>query len=123
MPLLRLPKETFLKQRDAARRQVVMSNVRQIGLALVMYEQDHHTLPEAGAWIRDVVQTYVKGEPGMMDSLLEGFVYVYGRVPLSAVSRPEKTLLGYIPGPGGRANLYADGHAEWQPDEGQQTDR
>jgi hypothetical protein len=123
MPLQRVPREAFVAARDAARRQMVISNARQVGLALVMYEGDHHALPEAGASIRDVVQTYVKGDPRAPDALIEGFVYVYGGGPLSPLPDPAKTLLGYIPGPGGRANLFADGHVVWQPDEAQQPGR
>src|SRR5207247_7975617 len=91
-------------------RSALTCNARQLALGLMMYAQDHDgMLPSASDNIRDLVMPYVKSEP-----LFDGLVYQYAGGPLNAITEPAKTLLGYVAGPGGRANLFADGHAAWQ---------
>jgi hypothetical protein len=112
LPLLRLPKEQFDQARAAAMRSMLLSNARQIGLGLMMYAQDNdESLPAAGASIPDLLSPYIKGE---IIALFDGFVYEHAGGPLAALAEPAKTRLGYIPGPAGRAVLYADGHATWE---------
>jgi hypothetical protein len=48
--------------------------------------------------------------------VFEGFTYTYSGGKLPPAPRRAQTQLGYVVGPGGRANLYADGHAEWKAD-------
>ena len=44
------------------------------------------------------------------------FVYTYsGPTNLSKIEKPSETALGYIPSPGGRALIFADGHVKWEP--------
>jgi hypothetical protein len=111
MPLLRLPRQTFVDARNAAQRSVLVSNARQLGLGLLMYEGDHQTLPGPDADLRSLLLPYVKRE-----EFFEGFVYQHPGGPLSAIADPAKALLGYIPGPGGLVHLFADGHVEWRTD-------
>jgi prepilin-type processing-associated H-X9-DG protein len=112
LPLLRLPKEQFTQAQNAARRAALISNAKQLGLGVMMYAQDNNEiLPAPGSSFQDLIMPYVKNE-----SLFSGFVYEHSGGPLSAISDPSKTRLGYVPGPGGRAILYADGHVIWEPD-------
>jgi prepilin-type processing-associated H-X9-DG protein len=46
-------------------------------------------------------------------SLLVGFVYTFKGGRQIDLENPTGTVLGYVEGPGGRAVLYADGHATW----------
>jgi len=114
VPLVTLPKAVLLEARENARRAVTISNAKQLGTGLMMYAQDYdETLPGADQDIRSVLMPYVQSE-----QLFEGFVYTHGGGALAEIEAPAETVLGHIPGPGGRAVLYADGHVKWQRDEG-----
>jgi hypothetical protein len=111
--LVTLPKELFIQAREAALRMVALSNGKQLGLAAIIYAQKHgDRLPGAdepvAALLREVVNA---------DSLYEGFVYTFPGGNLAEVAEPSKTLLGYVTGPGGRAEIFADGHVTWKKDE------
>jgi hypothetical protein len=119
IPVTRMPGEQWLTQVRAAQREEVVSNARQIGTALMMYVQDYdETFPPAGSAVIDQLGPYVKNRevfnsPGQ-DS--PGFVYLYNTNTLANIKEPASTVVGYLPGPGGRATLYADGHVRWQSD-------
>ncbi len=46
----------------------------------------------------------------------EGFTYTLSGGKLPPRRERAQTQLGYVVGPGGRAILYADGHAVWKSD-------
>ncbi len=107
-PFIRLDQAQFLAARLAALKQVAMSNARQAGLGLMMYAQDYdETFPDADG-IKDKVLPYVKNE-----AIFDGFNYTYPGGKLADIDKPAETLLGFVAGPGGRANIYADGHVKW----------
>jgi dipeptidyl aminopeptidase/acylaminoacyl peptidase len=107
--LVRIPKEAFLAAQAAAARQVVLSNGKQIGLALAMYAQDNNeTYPSSDEAVTALLQPYLQNE-----SVFAGFVYVFAGGKISDIADPRTALLGYIPGDQGRANIFADGHVEW----------
>lgn len=118
-PLTRLPREQMLAQLRAAQRMEALSNARQIGLALSMYAQDYdETYPPADGNATQVLHPYVKNDevfdtPG---TDAPGFVYTYTGGPIKTITNPSTQELGYLPGPGGRAVIFADGHAKWQSD-------
>jgi hypothetical protein len=108
--LFNFSKEEFEQARNAARRAMAVSNAKQIGLAALMYAQDHdENLPSGD--VQSLLTPYVKNT-----SIFEGLVYTHGGGPLSAIERPAETELGYVRGPGGRAIIYADGHVKWKND-------
>jgi hypothetical protein len=112
VPLLRVPRQAFEQARLAARRATVLSNGKQLGLALLMYSQDYDdTLPGAERSVGDLVMPYMKN-----NDLLEGFVYTFAGGKLSDITEPSKMVIGYVLGPGGRANIRADGSVAWEPD-------
>jgi prepilin-type processing-associated H-X9-DG protein len=119
VPVTRMPREPWLTQVRAAQREEVVSNARQIGTALMMYVQDYdETFPPAGSGVADQLGPYVRNRevfnsPGQ-DS--PGFVYVYNSNTVANIKEPASTVVGYLPGPGGRATLYADGHVRWLSD-------
>lgn len=108
-PILRMKASELEDALDAAEREVLMSNARQVGLAALMYAADwDDVLPGANADIRALILPYAKN-----NSMLDGFVYTFAGGLLSGISNPSEVELGHIPGKGGRAVIYLDGHVKW----------
>lgn len=113
-PLIRMPAQLILARREEAIRAVHLSNARQIGLALFTYAQDHDDLLPGAA----EVLTTLLGDK-LSETILDGFIYTFAGGKTGDIAAPAETLLGYTPMRGGRINLYADGHAVWEPDKRQ----
>ncbi|MGQ9791157.1 MAG: hypothetical protein ACUVR7_10910 [Armatimonadota bacterium] len=117
-PLLRAPREVYEQARREAEQTVIVTNARQIALALLMYVQDYdERFPMGSMNIQSVLMPYLKNEtvfnfPGT------NFVYLMDGQPLQSIDRPAETMVGYIQAPGGRAVIWADGHVTWQSEEG-----
>jgi prepilin-type processing-associated H-X9-DG protein len=120
VPLRRYPKAAFLDARRQAQQAAAMSNAKQIGMALMMYTQDYdQTYPAANPDIGQQIAPYLRDTDllNLLNSPVTGapgFVYTYAGGPLSSVTDPASTQLGYMAGPGGRAVIFADGHVEWK---------
>ena len=110
-PLLKVNKATYLAARRAAERTVALSNAKQVGLAVVMYAQDNDEVLPGSDGIQARLSPYLRN-----DSLFEGFTYTYAGSRLADIASPAETVLGFAAGPGGRALLFADGHAKWVND-------
>jgi prepilin-type processing-associated H-X9-DG protein len=109
---IRVPREAYVLARNKARQATLTSNMKQVGLAVMMYAQDNRErLPQAGEDLEGLLMPYAKNR-----GIFEGLVYTYTGGPLNSITDPGKTPLGYVPGPNGRATFFADGHVEWQPD-------
>ncbi|MGC4044520.1 MAG: hypothetical protein QM758_12065 [Armatimonas sp.] len=110
VPLTALDKTAYDELLKRAKRSQLLSNIKQIGLAILMYSQDYdETLPPGGG-IEDIIQPYLR-DRGIMD----GFQFTYsGSSDINKIEKPADTILGFISGPGGRAVIYADGHARWE---------
>lgn len=108
IPILKINKAQFLTARAAARRQVALSNAKQLGLAAIMYAQDNKEVLPGPDGVQANISPYLKN-----DSLFEGFTYTYPGGSLADIAAPAETILGYVSAPGGRAVLYADGHVKW----------
>lgn len=95
----------------SAVKSALLSQVKQVGLGLMMYGADaDDQLPGSGAF-GDGIMPYLKD-----GDLLDGFVYTPpGNLNLTQIGSPAETEIGYVDGPGGRAVVYADGHAKWLP--------
>jgi hypothetical protein len=110
--LVRIPKAAYLAARAAAERATVISNAKQIGLALHMYAQDHNeAFPGASDDVANRIAPYLKNS-----SMTAGLVYTHSGGAIANIENPDKTELGYLPGSGGRAIIYADGHVQWKAD-------
>lgn len=48
------------------------------------------------------------------ESLYEGFRYYWAGGELPAGIRPTETVVAEILGPGGKAQIFADGHSIWK---------
>ncbi len=120
-PLMRVPREAYEQARREAIRQTIMSNAKQIGLALMMYVQDYdETFPPAsGVDVQAVLMPYLKNE-GIFNFPGTTFVYLLDAQRLQSVDRPAETMVAYIQAPGGRAVIWADGHVTWQDEQGRE---
>ena len=84
---------------------------KQIGLAILGYIQDNDLCyPASATGLAADISDYLR-DPGLLD----GFVYTPPN-PLQQGKIPDvgNTALGYLPGIGGKAVLYADGHVKWE---------
>lgn len=110
-PLLRIDKAVYYAARNAAERARLSSNMKQVGLGVMMYAQDFdETLPGAGSDLETLLDPYIKNR-----TVFEGLVYTFPGGPLRDVPEPAKTQLGYVPAPGGRILLFVDGHVQFEP--------
>lgn len=109
-PIAKMPKDLYLKMREAAERAVAMSNAKQSALAMLMYAADYDDLlpRREGDWV-DVVNPYCKNT-----DILRSFVFTFNGTRMD-VENPAETELGYVEGPNGRAVAYLDGHVKWIP--------
>lgn len=103
--------EQFTAMRNAAERAAILSKVKQVGLALLMYasDADDVMLGRNDNW-QTTIMPYLKDA-----SLMSGFVLTFQGGSMNSVESPASEMLGYIDGPGGRAVVYVDGHAKWLP--------
>jgi hypothetical protein len=110
--IVSFPRVAVDKAVEAAQRAKIMSDCRQIGLAVHLYAADNKDeLPGQDQPLDAAVAKHL-----MNDSIFQGFVYTYGGGKLIDIGEPSKAILGYKLGPGGRANLFADGHVMWEAD-------
>lgn len=111
-PIIQVPKEVFAQARSAAERTRIMSNAKQVGLALIMYAADmDDTLPTTQSDVGALIDPYLRNR-----EISAGFVYTFSGGLMTEIKSPAETEMGYIPGPGGRAVVYTDGHVKWVPD-------
>jgi len=112
--LRKLNREQYEAIHREALRETVVSNAKQIGLALLMYVQDYdETFPPNTGDIQAVLMPYIKNQeifnlPGT------NFFYLMNANPLPSIERPAETMVGYFQTPYGRAIIWADGHVTWQ---------
>jgi hypothetical protein len=104
-----VPIDEFKAMIAKVMRSIAISNARQLGLAAIMWAEDHdETLPGPGdinAQLLPYLQT---------NALFDQFTYTYPGGPLAAITSPAETVLGTVDGPGGQAVIYSDGHVKWQ---------
>lgn len=86
---------------------------KQAGTAMHIYASDYDDLlPVSGAASRDSVMPYIKSAR-ILDSVV--WTNITGQ-NMGKIQDPANYQLGYVPGPGGRAIIYADGHVSWRAD-------
>lgn len=109
--LLKVPRQMMLDSILAAQKAVAVSNSKQAALAVLMYASDHNDRYPDAEQFRDGAMPYLKNA-----DILNSFVYTYAGGPITDIASPADTEIGYVPGPGGRAVAYADGHVRWIKD-------
>jgi hypothetical protein len=111
-PLVRVDKAVYLAVRARAEQVRLISNMKQVGLAMHRYAVDNdEKLPAAGSDLETLLMPYLC-DTGM----LQGFQYVFPGGDLADVKEPAETLLGYVPAMGGRIMVYVDGHVKFTPE-------
>jgi hypothetical protein len=100
--------------REAAFRAALLHQGRQIGMAVRIFAADNDERLPAPNEFADSVGKYIKHIFEANVPWLDLFQYTYTGGSLSDIANPSVTVLGYLPGPGGFAVLYADGHTKWQ---------
>lgn len=117
VPLLKVNTAQFLAQKREAQRKETIERAENIGMALLMYAGDHEqSLPPQGSDLASVLTRYLGDANALNNPATEkpGFTVAYKIVALGAIADRDKTPLGYLAGPGGRAILFADGSVEWE---------
>lgn len=105
--LASVPKEMYLQAKAAAERASALSDVKQVGLACLMYSADHDdALPGPGELGYGTLDPYMKNA-----SVYSGFTYTFPGGSLRDLKNPSGTMLGYKPVAGGFAVVFADGSA------------
>lgn len=111
-PIVEIPKDLYERAMAEAARMQALMKAKQVGLAILMYGSDNdNNAPGRDVDIYSLLEPYAKN-PG----LLSGFVYTFQGGNLADLRNPAGTELGHVDGPGGRAVVYADGHAKWIAD-------
>jgi len=108
--LVPAPLEVLKNAKKAAQKAALLSNVKQIGTALLMWAADSDSIVPGGT-LPDTISAYL-----MNNQILDGFVYTFSGGNIDTLDNPVGTELGYIEGEDGRAVVYADGHAKWVSD-------
>ncbi len=111
-PILRISKDAYDAAMLMAKKMEAMNNAKQAGLGLIMLANDMDDVLTGNdpGW-RDRVGPYMKDSDA-----LNGFVYTYNGGSMLNINEPANTMIGYVPGPGGKAVTYADGHVKWIKD-------
>lgn len=106
-----LPLVAYKQMKEAAQRAEVVNRAKQMGLGMLMYAADYDDVLPA-SFDPNAIAPYLKN-----NQIMDGFVYTFGGGDLGKFDGPlASTEMGYVPGPGGRAVVYLDGHVKWVAD-------
>lgn len=111
-PITSTPVDEFVEKLEQQLRSEVLMKAKMAGLAMIMYATDNdERFPSKTENVEALLGPYVKNS-----EVLKGFVYTFGGGDMASIQNPADTEMGYVVGPGGRAVVYADGHAKWISD-------
>ncbi len=99
------------KMKLAALKAQALTQAKQMGIALIMYATDMDDVLPNGENFINRLMPYVKDR-----KMLDGFNYTFAGGSMAQIKDIANTELGFTMGPGGRAVVYADGHAQWVSD-------
>ncbi|MES1227914.1 MAG: hypothetical protein ABUL72_04530 [Armatimonadota bacterium] len=104
-----MPIDLLKAAQRAAVKTMLISNAKQVAVAMMLFAADwDDNLPAGDGW-KDKLKPYIKNS-----DLMKDFVLLLPGVQLSGIKDPANTVLGVISGPGGQAIAYADGHVKWK---------
>jgi prepilin-type processing-associated H-X9-DG protein len=111
-PLLSADLKMLEDAKRAAEISRAMSDSKQSVLSILMWSMDNDESIPGAEHFPGSFLPYAKNSDA-----LGRFVFTStAKGKLSDVKDPANTEVGYIPGPGGRAVAYLDGHVKWIPD-------
>ncbi|RYZ84354.1 MAG: hypothetical protein EOP06_18215 [Proteobacteria bacterium] len=120
-PIFRMTAAEYDRRMRDVQRTATLKNAKIIGIGVMMYTQDYdENYPLSGPDVPDSIGPYVKDSSVFNNPFSgdPGFVYSYkGGTDLTKIEKPGTTQLGYLPGFGGQAILWGDGHVTWQPND------
>ncbi len=99
------------KMKIAALKTEALSKAKQVGTAILIYAADMDDVLPNGDNFVNRLMPYLKDRKS-----LDQFNYSFAGGNAANIDKPAETELGFILGPGGRAVVYADGHARWIQD-------
>jgi prepilin-type processing-associated H-X9-DG protein len=117
IPPARLPRQEHEQMPTVAIWKKLATNAKLIADAALMYSADHDdTMPSAQDDVRSLLRPYLGNDAPFDGGGYGPFVYTLEGGSIADVQNPSDKMMGYIPGPGGRAVVFADGHVRWIED-------
>ncbi len=108
-PVMLVDKAMFSEWQDKLAREEAIGIAKQVGTAFAILAADmDDELPSARTDWQKAVTPYIKNA-----DMVGRFNYTYGGGNTTKVKDPQNTVMGYVPGPGGRAVVYLDSHVKW----------
>ncbi|BDI28690.1 hypothetical protein CCAX7_007410 [Capsulimonas corticalis] len=95
-------------------KQIATSNVKQIGLGIIQYSQDHDENYPSVTGFHDKIYPYIKSESVFS---VGGHAFIYhapANLSLASLDAPAELVIGEMDMPCARIVLYADGHVKAQ---------
>lgn len=99
--------ELIRQARESAARTKSLMQAKQVGTAVQIFAVDHDERLPTRAEFEEAIKPYLKN-----DDLLKSFVYLLDGQNRNNIEDLAGTELGYVTIKGGRAVVYADGHAK-----------
>jgi hypothetical protein len=108
-PIVLVDAKAFQDLVDELAREEAISTAKQVGMSFMLLAADFDdVLPSARTDWKKQVSPYSKSA-----EMVNQFVYTFRGGNLAEIKEPSKEVMGYVPGPGGRAVTYLDGHVKW----------
>lgn len=109
--IVEIDKEAVTQAMMAAARTKALSMAKQAGTANFIYASDYDDrLPFTGGQVENSLAPYM-ADPSFLKYMV--WTNIYGQ-KLADIKDPSSFELGYLPGPGGRAVVFADGSVRWR---------
>ncbi|MGE0001121.1 MAG: hypothetical protein AB7F50_10910 [Fimbriimonadaceae bacterium] len=106
-------REYIVERREAIERTKAVIRAKEVGTALHLYAADYDGAMPSAESLRSALEPYL-----LSSEMLDGFVFTLGERDWNSIQFPSETEVGYIPVKGGRAVVFADGHAKILPNPG-----
>ncbi|MCX7994081.1 MAG: hypothetical protein N2651_10500 [Fimbriimonadales bacterium] len=117
-PLIHLDAEQARTLKEMLEKEQYTRNAKQIATALLMYAQDYDELfpPRFDdEFVALILSPYIRDQEMFQVNGMFAFRYLLDGQSLADIESPAQTVAGYLELPDGRAVIYADGHARWEP--------
>ncbi len=93
-------------------RELAVSNLKKIGLGLIMYTQDHNENYPAAAGVEEAITPYIKDRTVFSVGTIHWAYHAPENLSLAAMESPAITVIGTTTLPCGQVTLMGDGHVK-----------